>query len=391
MVEKFGITTLVREGEVNDNNLAALALGGQSSGVTTLEMASAYNTFVNDGAHRSYNIYTKVTTRTGDTLLEGTTEDTQVLDPGVAWIMRNMLQSVVTDGLGQPAAVSGAQAGGKTGTTSDQFDIWFDGFTAKYSASLWIGSDVNIKLSSMSEKAAALWGKIMNQIPDVGEGTYTAMPSNVIAVSVDTKSGMLAVDSSGSDVRTEYFTRGTQPTETDTLHQTVEVCDSSGFLATPSCPSVSEKSGIKRPYVPNKRVADLNRELPHYYCNEHNPDPEEYPVKKGLEVTIVEPGELDDPEGPITDPDDPNYDPVLDPNSPSYNPALDPYNPAYNPALDPNNPAYNPALDPSNPAYDPTLDPNQSAGTDPNAPAVDPADPGGQVVPPDSDADDPEA
>ncbi len=296
LAEKFGLTTLIREGDVNDNNLAALALGGQSRGVSTLEMASAYTTFVNDGVHKSYNVYTKVTTRNGDIILEADTEETEVLDPGVSWIMRDMLQSVVTNGLGAPAAVSGAKAGGKTGTTSDQFDIWYCGFTAKYSAAVWVGSDINIKLSSMSNKAAALWGKIMNQIPGVASGTYSAKPSNVISVEVDTKSGMLATDASGKDRRTEYFTSGTQPTETDTLHQTANVCDESGYLATPSCPDFTEESGILRPYTPNKRVADIKRELPHYFCNLHNPDPEIYKVKKGLEVTIVQPGELDEEE-----------------------------------------------------------------------------------------------
>lgn len=320
LAEKFGLTTLVREGDINDNNLAALALGGQSNGVTTLEMANAYTTFVNDGVRKNYNVYTKVTTRNGDIILEADTEETEVLDPGVSWIMRDMLQSVVTNGLGAPAAVSGAKAGGKTGTTSDQFDIWYCGFTAKYSAAVWIGSDINIKLSSMSGKAASLWGKIMNQIPDVASGTYSAKPSNVISVEIDTKSGMLATGASGKDSRTEYFTKGTQPTETDTLHQTANVCTESGFMATPSCPDYDEVSGILRPYTPNKRVADIKRELPHYFCNLHNPDPDVYKTKKGLEVTIVQPGELDEPEEDpsITDPDSP-YDPST-PSDPGQGP-----------------------------------------------------------------------
>lgn len=319
LLEDYGITSLVKDGDVNDNNLAALALGGLSNGVSTLEMASAYTTFVNDGVHKSYNLYTKVTTRSDDILLEAQTTETKVLDPGVAWISRDLLQSVVTNGLGWPAAVSGAKAGGKTGTTSEQFDIWFDGFTAKYSAALWIGCDVNIKLSSMSQMAATLWGKIMNQIPDVASGTYSGKPSNVISVSIDTKSGMLATEASGKDATTEYFTSGTQPSEPDTLHQIAEVCEDSGYLATPSCPNVKTQTGIVRPYVPNKKVN--KSELPHYYCNLHNPDPNIYPVKKGLDVTIVDPNDPDDPENP-DDPDDPD---ITDPDNPD-NPE-DPNNP----------------------------------------------------------------
>ena len=161
----------------------------------------------------------------------------------------------------------------------------------------------------------------MNQIPGVASGTYSAKPSNVISVSIDTKSGLLATDASGSDVRTEYFTKGTQPTETDTLHQTMDVCSESGYQATPSCPNVETKSGILRPYTPNKRVADIGKELPHYYCNLHNPDPDVYKVKKGLDVTIVQPGEVTDPDEPGEGedpmiPDDPDELYPEDPNAP---------------------------------------------------------------------------
>ena len=115
-------------------------MGGMSEGASTLEMASAYTTFVNEGVHKSYSSYTKVTTRTGDLLLEPETEETKALDAGVAWIMRDVLLSVVSQGIGSPAAVSGVSVGGKTGTTDDRYDIWFCGFTPTYSAALWIGT-----------------------------------------------------------------------------------------------------------------------------------------------------------------------------------------------------------------------------------------------------------
>lgn len=289
IVEKFGISTLVREGDTNDLNLSALGMGGMSQGASTLEMASAYTTFVNDGVHKSYSSYTKVTTRTGDLLLEPETKETEVLDSGVAWIMRDVLLSVVSEGIGSPAAVSGVSVGGKTGTTDDRYDIWFCGFTPTYSAALWIGNDVNMSLSSYSNTAARMWGRIISQIDGAKGGSYSAMPGNVTSASIDTKSGLLATDASGSDVRTEYFTSGTQPTTSDTVHQTVEVCNATGYLATPSCPDVSSQSGIMRPYVPNSKVGDISWELPHYYCNAHNPDPNSYPVEPGKDVTIVEP------------------------------------------------------------------------------------------------------
>ena len=55
LAQRFGLTTLVKEGESNDLNLAALGMGGMTKGATTLEMASAYSTFVNNGIHKSYS------------------------------------------------------------------------------------------------------------------------------------------------------------------------------------------------------------------------------------------------------------------------------------------------------------------------------------------------
>ncbi len=192
LVEKFGITTLVRDGDTNDLNPAALALGGLTNGVIPLEMAQAYATFPNGGVRQSSIAYTKVTDRNGKVLLESKSESTKVLDEGVAFIMTDMLKSVVSQGIGSPASISGVQSGGKTGTTSSEYDIWFDGFTPSYAASLWIGNDVNMQLTSMSGPAASLWGKIMNQIPKAKSGHYKSKPSNVTYVSG------------------EYYTKGTE-------------------------------------------------------------------------------------------------------------------------------------------------------------------------------------
>ena len=284
LLEKYGITSVTDD----DLNLAALGLGGMASGISPLEMASAYSTFVNDGTHISPTIYTKVTNRNGDTILEASSEETQVLDEGVAWIMRDLLRTVVTEGIGYPAAISGTTVGGKTGTTDRKDNIWFCGFTPKYSAALWIGNDYNLNLSSDSYAASSMWSKIMRQVENAQGGSYSERPDNVVQVKIDTKSGLLATDASGSDVRNEYFTSGTQPTEEDNVHQTVDICADSGYLATPSCTNVTSKSGIMRPYIPSDSVRDKSSELPHYYCNLHNPDPDSYPTEPGKSVTIVE-------------------------------------------------------------------------------------------------------
>lgn len=182
-LKKFGITTTVdvdQNDKVNDVNLAAMALGAMTEGVQPLEMALAYAAFPGGGKVNTPVCYTKVLDRNGKEILTGNSKQTEAMNEGVAWIMTDVLQSVVSRGIAWPAAIDDVTVGGKTGTTNDQYDIWFDGFTPSYAAALWIGTDQNVEMSTMSGPAATLWGKIMSQIPKAKEGKYKKQPDNVI-------------------------------------------------------------------------------------------------------------------------------------------------------------------------------------------------------------------
>ena len=195
ILKKFGITTAVDDpGEpVNDLNSAALGLGAMTYGVTPLEMAEAYAAFPNRGKRYDPVCYTEVTDSEGRLVLEQKAEPVRVLDEGVAYIMTDCLKSVVSRGIARNASISGVQVGGKTGTTNDTADIWFCGFTPKYSAALWIGTDHNSEMNTTSTTAATLWSRIMRQVPDVTEGEYPEMPYDVVMMNG------------------EYYTEGTEP------------------------------------------------------------------------------------------------------------------------------------------------------------------------------------
>ncbi len=182
LLEKYGLTTLETDTSLaaNDVNPAALGLGAMTYGVTPLEMSLAYAAFPNGGSVNTAVCYTDVTDSSGKVLLTGESKSTKVLDEGVAWIMTDLLKSVVSRGIAGNAAIGGVEVGGKTGTTNDTFDVWFDGFTPDYAAALWIGTDLNVEMYGSSAQAAALWSRIMRQISDVRDGQYREMPSNVI-------------------------------------------------------------------------------------------------------------------------------------------------------------------------------------------------------------------
>ncbi|MBQ6401573.1 MAG: transglycosylase domain-containing protein [Firmicutes bacterium] len=192
MLKKNGITSIDEEGSTNDLNAAALALGGLTDGITPLELTAAYATFPNGGVYKTPVFYTKVLDNKGQVLLEKKTETHQVYDPGVAWIMTDILHSVVTRGIGSSADIPNQPVGGKTGTTSDQYDIWFAGFTPQYTMALWEGNDVNIELSSMSGAAASFWSSIMTEVcEDLPREDFAKMPDNV------------------TKIAGEYYTKGT--------------------------------------------------------------------------------------------------------------------------------------------------------------------------------------
>lgn len=138
--KKMGITTL----DAKDDNLA-MALGGLTKGVTPLEMASAYGTFANKGVHVKPTAIVKILNRNGNVLEDASTLEkeetkTRVMSEREAYEMTTMLEGVIDHGTGTAAAI-GRPAAGKTGTTDDNKDAWFVGYTPDIVTAVWIGDD----------------------------------------------------------------------------------------------------------------------------------------------------------------------------------------------------------------------------------------------------------
>lgn len=255
-LEKFGISTLVSPKEaINGHHdvVQALALGGLTVGVRNIEMAAAYATFANGGVYTKPIYYTKVLDHDGNVILDNSTPETHtVVKPTTAWLMTSALQSVASTGNAGKAQVANQPMAGKTGTTQNETDRWFCGYTPYYTAAMWVGYDDNSSGLSPSISQTTIWGKIMTEIhKDLPTKSFPEQ-SGIVELQVCSQSGKLPVeglcdsDPRGSQIITEYFSIDNQPTEYCDTHVKVNICNVSGQVASSKCTDVTAKIFIKK-------------------------------------------------------------------------------------------------------------------------------------------------
>ena len=125
-----------------DKDIAPLALGGLTRGVTPLEMANAYATIANKGMYNEPKLYTRVTDKDGKEILFKTYDTTRVMKESTATDLITCLQDVVAYGTGYGyVKVGNMPVAGKTGNSNDDKDQWFCGFTPYYTIACWNGYD----------------------------------------------------------------------------------------------------------------------------------------------------------------------------------------------------------------------------------------------------------
>ena len=159
LAEKMGITTLDKKG---DDNLA-VALGGLTKGVTPIDMAVAYGVLANNGVKVKPVAITKIVDRNNNIVEESSIEETRVVEPKYAYIMTNMLESGIKFGTGGNAYF-GRPAAGKTGTTDEEKDAWFAGYTPDLVTVVWMGDDSGSETLhgiSGSQTPAIIWRQYM--------------------------------------------------------------------------------------------------------------------------------------------------------------------------------------------------------------------------------------
>ncbi|MCH3905988.1 MAG: penicillin-binding protein [Lactobacillus sp.] len=150
-----------------------LALGGTDYGFTVAENASAFSTFYNEGRRADPYYISKITAPSGKVIYQHHAKSKRIFSKGTAYIMRHMLHQVVKQGTGSAIngtlQISRKNIIGKTGTSNDYRDIWFNGSTPGVTISSWIGYDNfyghNYNLNENSNDANLnLWASMVNQL-----------------------------------------------------------------------------------------------------------------------------------------------------------------------------------------------------------------------------------
>jgi len=271
--EKFGLKV-----SPNDRYLAPMALGGWNQGVTPLELAAAYGTIANGGIYVKPITYTKVEDKDGKILLENKPEKKVVISEQVAYVMTDLLKTVVNAGTGTKARIN-MPAAGKTGTTTNYKDAWFVGYTPYYVGAIWMGYDKGKEMKNVTGGTypAALWGQVMGEIHKNLPYKDFTMPDGIVTAAVCKDSGLLPTDlcnrdPRGSRVVNEIFISGTVPTAPCNVHVEAQIDTSTGLLATPYCPPglVQTKVFIDPPGRPEGvKTRDSDYVVPKKECNVH--------------------------------------------------------------------------------------------------------------------------
>jgi penicillin-binding protein 1A len=187
----------------------SLALG--TSELRPLELAAAYAAIANGGKR----VEPHYILRLGNQPLKHA-DPQPATRPEVAFMLTSLMQSVVLEGTGRAATRLGRPVAGKTGTTNDQKDAWFAGFTPQLVAVVWVGFDTPRALGKHetgSQAALPIWVRFMQRALRGKPKLPFKQPPGVTVQRIDPTSGLLAPEGA-TDVLEEFFIAGTEPKET---------------------------------------------------------------------------------------------------------------------------------------------------------------------------------
>lgn len=186
----------------------SLALG--SGEVTPLEMTNAFATFAAGGKYAPPRFVTRVD---GEEVPGAA--PVEVLPEDVAYVITDMMRSVVEQGTATKAKSLGLTIAGKTGTSNDARDTWFVGMTPDYVIGVWVGNDDNTPMGSGEAGGVTALPAFIDVMKTIAPRNRPfARPASVESADIDLATGLLAAPGAPAKTHTlEVFVAGTRPTE----------------------------------------------------------------------------------------------------------------------------------------------------------------------------------
>ncbi|WCK56754.1 penicillin-binding transpeptidase domain-containing protein [Aneurinibacillus sp. Ricciae_BoGa-3] len=242
-VRKMGVTTLTNE----DNYAPSGVIGGLTQGLTVEQITNAYATFANQGNFVHSYMIERIENSDHQVIYQHKTDSAPVYSPQTAWLITDMMRSVVHEGTASgiiPNYIGNEDVAGKTGTTSDNKDKWFVGYSPDISIGVWVGFDQPYAIPHYSYyRAQKIWGKIFSTVintePQLSPASHKmAMPAGIVERTVDLRNGKLASGNSGP-VTTDYFNEKYVPQEYSNEPSPVQASDlgTTGKSAVPANPA----------------------------------------------------------------------------------------------------------------------------------------------------------
>jgi penicillin-binding protein len=242
-----GITTLVKE----DDGAQTGVIGGLKYGVSVEELTNAYAVIANKGVFNDAYLIEEIRNANNETVYKHQATPKRIVSEQSAFLMTDMLRTVVTNGTATSIKTQFKNYGkipiaGKTGTTQNYGDVWFEGFTPDITLGVWAGYEKVIHtLSSDSHgRARSIWAKIMNEVTDAKPELFKAKefvkPDGIVSMTVSSVSGKLptALTNEAGKLVTDIFNRKFIPTEEDNALVKVQYISYNGvnYLPQPGTP-----------------------------------------------------------------------------------------------------------------------------------------------------------
>jgi len=169
LTPKVGLSYLLNMGFssiVEEDYTLAASLGGLTKGASALEMTAGYATLANEGVYRLPTCVTMITDMDGNIVVLPDRKEGRIYESSASHEMTNILEGVLTRGTARGKGIPDMPCAGKTGTTNDNIDGWFVGYSAYYTTGVWVGFDSPKRISSLNENSypVNIWNQFMTAL-----------------------------------------------------------------------------------------------------------------------------------------------------------------------------------------------------------------------------------